>query len=141
MPAAFPELSEALRDAAPVIAYGRPYTPELWGWFDDFSKPGGYDALGGVNRSDVIFNETSLFNDPGSGPGQVQALGSPAIGQFKKCPGAAEAPAADRSNVFSLAEQEALDCEEDSRQTGNYAGNATTRTGEGGLAPDATPGD
>lgn len=139
VPGAFPELSEALNDAAPIIAYGRPYTPELWGWFDDFSKPGGYDALGGVNRSDVIFNEVSLFNDS---PGQLRGAGGffpgpgPAIGQYKKCPGAEEAPAADGSNIFSLGEQEALDCEEDSRQTGNYAGSPYTRSGEGGLAPD-----
>ena len=146
VPGAFPELSEALNDAAPIIAYGRPYTPELWGWFDDFSHPGGYDAVGGANRSDVIFNETSLFNDS---PAQLRAGSQtlpetddrpdigPAIGQFKKCPGGAELPAEDGSNIFSLREQDQLDCEEDSRQTGNYVnGNPYTRTGPGGLAPD-----
>jgi phospholipid/cholesterol/gamma-HCH transport system substrate-binding protein len=138
---AFPEITEALRDAAPIIAYGRPYTPELWGWFDDFSHPGGYDALGGANRSDIIFNEASMFNDSPAqlrGGGRVLNGGEPgpAIGQYKKCPGSAEAPAADGSNIFSLGEQEALDCEEDARSTGNYAGSPYTRVGEGGTAPD-----
>jgi hypothetical protein len=48
---AFPELTDALRDSTPIIAFGRPYTPDLFGWFDDFSNTGGYDALAGWSRS------------------------------------------------------------------------------------------
>ena len=35
------------KDSAPIVGFGRPYTPDLFGWFDDFSNTGGYDALGG----------------------------------------------------------------------------------------------
>jgi hypothetical protein len=34
----------------------RPYTPDLFGWFDDFSTTGGYDALGGISRTQVYIN-------------------------------------------------------------------------------------
>ena len=33
---AFPETEKALKDTTPTIRQGRPYTPELFGWFDDF---------------------------------------------------------------------------------------------------------
>ena len=35
--------------------------------------------------------------------------------QFKRCPGGADAPASDGSNVLSPAERERLDCEESHR--------------------------
>ena len=41
---AFPETTDALKAAAPTIAFGRPYTPDFVGWMDDFSTTGGYDA-------------------------------------------------------------------------------------------------
>lgn len=56
---AFPEASRALRSGAPLMAFARPYTPDLVGWFDDFSHTGSYDALGGFSRSQIYFN---LFN-------------------------------------------------------------------------------
>jgi hypothetical protein len=35
----------------------RPYTPDLFGWFDDFSTSGpGNDALGGFSRTQVYVN-------------------------------------------------------------------------------------
>jgi hypothetical protein len=40
------------------------------------------------------------------------------IGEFKRCPGAAEAPASDGSNVWSEEEQKELDCVEEHRATG-----------------------
>jgi hypothetical protein len=40
--------------------------------------------------------------------------------QYKRCPGASEAPAADKSNVFSADEMKALDCKEEDRATGNF---------------------
>jgi hypothetical protein len=40
------------------------------------------------------------------------------VGQYKRCPGAAEEPAADGSNVFSEEEQRRLDCVEAHRATG-----------------------
>lgn len=139
VPGAFPETVDALNDAAPVIAQGRPYTPELFGWFDDFSHPGGYDALGGINRAEVIFNEASIFNDEDGALGVNQLLpggsaeGQVAIGQTKKCPGSQELPADDGSNILSVEEQRQVDCLEEDRSHGNYVGeDPYTRVGQDG---------
>jgi phospholipid/cholesterol/gamma-HCH transport system substrate-binding protein len=102
---AFPETAEALRDAAPTIAQGRPYTPDLVGWLDDFSATGAYDALGGFSRAWLNFSEI-LY-----GPG-------PKLRQFRRCPGANEEPASDRSNVFTAAEQRSLGCDGSQRSVG-----------------------
>ena len=53
---AFPEMSQALTDSAPIVAHGRPYTTDLFGWFDDFSHTGAYDALGSFCRVQTYFN-------------------------------------------------------------------------------------
>ena len=122
---AFPELTDALRDSAPIIAQGRPYTPDLFGWFDDFSNTGGYDALAGWSRTQTVFN---AFNLAGSTPGIVPLdqrqdlfLNTARTAQYKRCPGGAEEPAADRSNVLSAQEQQELDCVEADRGTGPIA--------------------
>ena len=122
---AFPETAEALVDTAPIIAFGRPYTPDLFGWFDDFSNTGGYDALGGWSRTQTVFN---AFNVAGQVPGLVPLdqraelfANTARVGQYRRCPGAAEEPAADGSNVFSAEEQRALDCREADRGTGPIA--------------------
>ncbi|MEJ7785309.1 MAG: hypothetical protein WKF96_10935, partial [Solirubrobacteraceae bacterium] len=99
----FPEMAEALRAAAPTIAFGRPYTQDFVGWFDNFSTTGSYDALGGFSRASVEFDE--ILN------GGVPARQD----QFKRCPGGADAPAPDGSNVLSAEEQERLDCREADR--------------------------
>src|SRR5919206_1072857 len=85
---AFPETTDALKAAAPTIAFGRPYTPDFVGWMDDFSTTGGYDALGGFSRAWINLSEI-LY-----GPG-------PKLHQFRRCPGANEEPARDGSNAFS----------------------------------------
>ena len=102
---AFPETDAALRAAAPTIAQGRPYTPDLVGWFDDFSNTGAYDALGGFSRAWLNFSEI-LY-----GPG-------PKLRQFRRCPGANEQPASDRSNVPTASEQAALACDPSQRSVG-----------------------
>jgi phospholipid/cholesterol/gamma-HCH transport system substrate-binding protein len=102
---AFPETAEALRRAAPTIAFSRPYTPDLVGWMDDFSTTGGYDALGGFSRAWINLSEI-LY-----GPG-------PKLRQFRRCPGASEAPARDGSNVFTGSAAEALDCDPSQRSVG-----------------------
>ncbi|MEA2347640.1 MAG: phospholipid/cholesterol/gamma-HCH transport system substrate-binding protein [Thermoleophilaceae bacterium] len=57
---AFPETAKALKDTAPIIAFGRPYTPALFGWFDDFSTPtAGTDAVSGTSRAHTYLNATS----------------------------------------------------------------------------------
>ena len=102
---AFPETTDALKAAAPTIAFGRPYTPEFVGWMDDFSTTGGYDANGGFSRAWINFSE--ILDGPG-----------PKLKQVRRCPGANELPAADGSNVFSAEEAEALDCDPNQRTVG-----------------------
>jgi phospholipid/cholesterol/gamma-HCH transport system substrate-binding protein len=102
---AFPETTDALKAAAPTIAFGRPYTPDFVGWMDDFSTTGGYDANGGFSRAWINFSEL-LY-----GPGPKQK-------QFRRCPGANELPAADGSNVFSADEAAELDCDPNQRTVG-----------------------
>ena len=102
---AFPETSAALNAAAPTIAFGRPYTPDLVGWFDDFSTTGGYDANGGFSRAWINFSEI-LY-----GPG-------PKLKQFRRCPGANELAAADGSNVFAGNDAAALDCDPNQKSVG-----------------------
>jgi phospholipid/cholesterol/gamma-HCH transport system substrate-binding protein len=104
-PGAFPETDAALRAAAPTIAQGRPYTPELVGWFDDFSNTGAYDALGGFSRAWLNFSEI-LY-----GPG-------PKLRQFRRCPGANEEPASDGSNTPTASEASSLACDPSQRSVG-----------------------
>jgi phospholipid/cholesterol/gamma-HCH transport system substrate-binding protein len=121
----FPQTVDALNDAAPIIGHGRPYTPELIGWFDDFSTSGPFDAQGGFSRAQVVFNIQNLTQDTPALidlPNRDQVFGQLAkIGQFRRCPGAAEQPAGDGSNVWSAAEQQAFDCAEEDRATGPSA--------------------
>jgi len=118
----FPETTQALTDAAPIIAQGRPYTPDLFGWFDDFSTTGPYDALGGFSRAVTVFNASNLSNTvPNLLPLDQRALNSSnsvRINQYRRCPGASEEAAADGSNVWSQSDQEQLGCRESDRATG-----------------------
>jgi phospholipid/cholesterol/gamma-HCH transport system substrate-binding protein len=121
---AFPELTKALKGSTPLIAHGRPYTPDFVGWMDDFSHTGAYDALGSFSRAQIYVNAFSV--DDGLPTGDLippedrgEAFKKAArLYQLKRCPGASEEQAADGSNVFSQAEQEELDCREDHRATG-----------------------
>jgi len=113
----FPEAAEAFRDSAPIVGHGRPYTPDFVSWFDDFSQTGAYDALGSFSRSQTYFNIFTV-SDGGIIPraDQGEAFKELAnIYQYKRCPGAAESPAADGSNVWSEEEREELDCLESDR--------------------------
>ncbi|MEA2396824.1 MAG: phospholipid/cholesterol/gamma-HCH transport system substrate-binding protein [Thermoleophilaceae bacterium] len=119
---AFPITTKALIDTAPIVAFGRPYTVDLFGWFDDFSTSGPTDAEGGFSRAQVVFN---LFDFTASTPTLIP-LGqrgenftmTARTGMFRKCPGSAEQAAVDGSNVWSAAEQQKLDCAEKYRETG-----------------------
>jgi phospholipid/cholesterol/gamma-HCH transport system substrate-binding protein len=120
---AFPELVDALTDSAPVIAHGRPYTPDLFGWFDDFSHTGAYDALGSFSRVQTYFNAFTVSEGLPDQllplPDRAAAFRSIAkLHQVKRCPGASEEPAPDGSNVWSEAEQRELDCVDAHRATG-----------------------
>ncbi len=119
---AFPETTQALKDSAPIIGFGRPYTVDFNGWADDFSTTGSYDALGAFSRVFTVFN---AFDNAGGTLGQVPLPDRLAnftktarTQQYKRCPGASEEPAADGSNVFSADEMKALDCVESARATG-----------------------
>jgi phospholipid/cholesterol/gamma-HCH transport system substrate-binding protein len=118
----FPENTEALTAAAPIIGQGRPYTVDFEGWLDDFSTTGSYDASGGFSRT---FNVINAFDNTAQGLefvpltdrlGNFQSTAR--THQYKRCPGASEEPAPDGSNVFSPDEMKALDCVESARATG-----------------------
>jgi phospholipid/cholesterol/gamma-HCH transport system substrate-binding protein len=102
---AFQETVDALKGGAGEIGFARPYTTDFLGWFDDFSTTGGgFDALGATARGFITMSPF-LHKD------------SLATKQYRRCPGAAEPPAKDGSNVLSEAEREALGCEESHRGT------------------------
>src|SRR5215210_2167794 len=102
---AFPESVDALKAGTKEIAFARPYTTDFLGWFDDFSTTGGgFDALGATARGFLTMSE---FLHPDS----------LATAQYRRCPGAAEAPAKDGSNVLSQEERDRLGCDESHRGT------------------------
>ena len=102
---AFPESVDALKSGAKEISFARPYTTDFLGWFDDFSTTGGgFDALGATARGFLSMSEF-LHKD------------SLAYKQYKRCPGSAEPPAKDGSNVLSAEERQRLDCDEADRGT------------------------
>jgi phospholipid/cholesterol/gamma-HCH transport system substrate-binding protein len=126
---AFPSLTKSLTDSAPIISFGRPYTPELMGWFDDFSATGVLDAAGGIVRVSLTFN---ALDATGSVPsviplndrlGNLQQGGA-RIKQFKRCPGGGDVRAADGSNVLSPDQQQRFDCTEAARAAGVYPENS-----------------
>ena len=107
------ETIDAFKAAAPVIALARPYSVDFVGWFDDFSTTGaGFDALGAYARAHIDFSESLPPGTPAT-PTPIK------VGQYRRCPGAAEVPAADGSNVLSAAEQEALQCTDAHRASGD----------------------
>jgi len=57
---AFPETARSLAGSTPQFAFFRPYVPDLYGWFDDFSTTGQNDALGNFSRSGLAFNAFTL---------------------------------------------------------------------------------
>jgi phospholipid/cholesterol/gamma-HCH transport system substrate-binding protein len=103
---AFQETVEAFKNGAPEIALGRAYTTDFLGWADDFSTTGGgFDALGAMGRGHISLAEN---------------LGGPIREhQYRRCPGAAEAPAVDGSNVWSQERMDELQCDESARAVGD----------------------
>ncbi|MGI9020180.1 MAG: MlaD family protein [Solirubrobacterales bacterium] len=96
---AFGESVCALTNGNGTLAMFRPYTPELVGWFDDFSHPGTIDALGGIGRISTSFNQFGLSANglPDLGapadPNDLIAPGGPIQTDLDfKCPGAEERP-------------------------------------------------
>jgi phospholipid/cholesterol/gamma-HCH transport system substrate-binding protein len=104
-PGALPETVKALNGVTPQLAFLRPYSPDLIGWFDDFSTSGAYDAMGSFSRAALELNGFSL------GP-LLNLLPVPAelrnlllsagvkTGRNNRCPGSVERPAGDGSNPY-----------------------------------------
>lgn len=120
---AFPEIAQATTDSAPLIAFGRPYTVDLDGWFDDFSTTGSYDAEGGFSRVQNVINAIDATGTVTAGLVPLDQRftnlqNTVRTGQYRRCPGASEEPAPDGSNLPSAAEQQALDCTNADRATG-----------------------
>ncbi len=95
---AFPTAAKALKGATPQFAFGRPYTLDLAGWFDDFSTSGVYDALGSFSRAGLELNAFTVTPVGGNilpipQPLQQQVLslgGALATGRNNRCPGSNE---------------------------------------------------
>jgi phospholipid/cholesterol/gamma-HCH transport system substrate-binding protein len=104
-PGALPETIKALQGLTPQLAFLRPYSPDLVGWFDDFSTSGAYDAMGSFSRAALELNGFTL------GP-LLNLLPVPAdlrnallsagvhIGRNNRCPGSIERSAPDGSNPY-----------------------------------------
>ena len=103
-PGAFPASAKALKDATPEIAYLRPYTVDLLGWFDDFSHSGTYDALGAASRVGIHASAFSLLNGqltpvpPGLREQAFKAAA--ATNQNNRCPGGGDHKSSDGSRPW-----------------------------------------
>jgi phospholipid/cholesterol/gamma-HCH transport system substrate-binding protein len=94
-PGALPEIVKALEGLTPQLAFLRPYSPDLVGWFDDFSTSGAYDAMGSFSRAALELNGFSLgplLNLLPVPPELRNALLSAGTrtGRDNRCPGANE---------------------------------------------------
>ena len=99
---AFGESVCSLDNSELNLSFFRAYTPELVGWFDDFSGSSGFnDAFGGIGRVQTSVNAFTL-----SGPGGAPDLGGSPLtpaqveasmdtGNVARCPGTAEHPLTD----------------------------------------------
>ena len=103
-PGAFPASTEALKGAAPEVAFLRPYTVDLMGWFDDFSHSGTYDALGGASRVGIHTSAFTLASGqlaPVPPALREQAFQSAAsTDQRNRCPGGGEHRSADHTRPW-----------------------------------------
>lgn len=99
----------ALRNGLPQLASLRAYTPELVGWFDDFSKSGVTDANGGLGRVASLFNAFSLSDGipdllaPLDTADVFSGTGSDSldINNNARCPGSLERDPGDGSTPFT----------------------------------------
>ncbi|MEJ7782255.1 MAG: MlaD family protein [Solirubrobacteraceae bacterium] len=98
-PGAFQALASGAEGVTPQLEFLRPYSPELVGWFDDFSSSGGADALGGFSRAGLQLNAFTLTPVTGGPlellpvPPELRAdlLGAGlATGRNHRCPGSLE---------------------------------------------------
>ena len=104
---AFPASTQAITDAGPEIAYLRPYTADLLGWFDDFSHSGTYDALGAASRVGIHASAFALLDgqlSPVPPELREQAFKAAApTNQTNRCPGGGDHRSADGSRPWKPA--------------------------------------
>ena len=101
---ALPATRRALDSSVPLLAYGRPYAPELTGWFDDFGHSGQYDANGSFARTALMLSAFSarggtLSVVPPADRG-AELAGVAQIDQDDRCPGALERDPGDHSTPY-----------------------------------------
>jgi len=94
----------SLKAQTPQFAFQRPYTPDLTGWFDDFSHSGIYDANGSASRVSTTVSAFAFLNGtltpvPEELRGKVLSEVA-SFGQRNRCPGSTERPAPDGSNPY-----------------------------------------
>ncbi|WP_205699103.1 MlaD family protein [Conexibacter sp. SYSU D00693] len=91
---ALPTGTTSLRGQTPQLAFLRPYSVDLTGWFDDFGHSGAYDANGNFNRSAISVSAFSLVDGllrPVPPELRQQLFDSVvAVGQNNRCPGSIE---------------------------------------------------
>ena len=103
---AFPAMQKAAKDSTPQLAFFRPYTPDLAGWFDDFGASGAYDALGGFSRAGLGlsgFTFSPVLDALAPVTPALRPLlesGGLVSGRNNRCPGSNERRAADGSNPY-----------------------------------------
>jgi phospholipid/cholesterol/gamma-HCH transport system substrate-binding protein len=103
-PGSFAAGIQSLKSQTPQFAFQRPYTPDLTGWFDDFSHSGIYDANGSASRVSTNVSAFAFLNGaltfvPEEQRAEVfKQVAS--TGQRNRCPGATERPAGDKSNPY-----------------------------------------
>ncbi|MEA2157331.1 MAG: phospholipid/cholesterol/gamma-HCH transport system substrate-binding protein [Solirubrobacteraceae bacterium] len=104
-PGALPATVKALDGITPQLAFLRPYSTDLVGWFDDFSTSGAYDAMGNFSRAALELNGFSLgplANLLPVPPELRNALLTAGVktGRNNRCPGSVERRAPDGSNPY-----------------------------------------
>ena len=94
-PGAFPAATAALERYRDPLAFLRPYSVDLTGWFDDFGHSGVYDALGGSARIGALAGAFATLG--GAGLAYVPPELRDAVfrqvamrNQRRRCPGALE---------------------------------------------------
>jgi phospholipid/cholesterol/gamma-HCH transport system substrate-binding protein len=101
----FPQAVRALDRLEPIVNFGRPYVPDLVGWFTKFGEAAaGYDANGHYARIQPIFNAFRFLPTPGGGTlvPQLPAQRLEGLETFKskRCPGGAVQPSPDGSTPY-----------------------------------------
>jgi phospholipid/cholesterol/gamma-HCH transport system substrate-binding protein len=90
----FPATAKSLAGSIGSLAFLRPYSVDLTGWFDDFAHTGLYDANGNIARSASAVNAFASVNGVLTPiPPELRAAALNAVtksGQTARCPGANE---------------------------------------------------